>query len=366
MVTLGHSARLQIQHDISGLGQNLLTILPGDLQRGPLGANADPFERSDVRAIRRELAAVGEVAPVANKVARAVSGSRNVSTTVYGVTNEFFSVRLRRVALGRTFTETELAGATPACIVGETVRRQLFGDRPPLTARLRVERMTCRIVGVLKAKGQSPLGGMDQDDMILTTLQTYHRLLAGNYDIGAIELAVHDERLLSSVRARLRSLLRERRHVARNGEDDFTVEDAREIRTTAENIIHVFTMFLGGVAAISLVVGGIGVMNVMLVSVTERTREIGTRLALGAYPEDVLRQFLAEAMLLCLAGGAIGVVLGLSSSYAIARFTTLPFVVESWVVVGAAAFSVAFGAVFGYLPARRAALLEPIEALRYE
>jgi putative ABC transport system permease protein len=365
MVTLGQSATARVTGDIAALGQNMLIVLPGADRRGPVSTNAAAFKLDDVRSIERELTGIAAVAATATKGELVVYGNANYSTIAYGTTNEFFQVRSLKVTRGREFTDAELAGGTPACILGETVRRQLFASQESLDATIRVGLVACRVVGLLEAKGQNTFG-QDQDDFLVMPLPTVQRRLAGNGDIGMIFVSVAEEQAIARTKARMEGLLRERRRIVPGQKDDFTVQDTKEIAKTVGSVTGVLTALLGAVAAVSLLVGGIGIMNIMLVSVTERTREIGIRLAIGALADEVLLQFLVEAVLLCMLGGAIGVTLGLGGSWLATRALSMPFAVQPTVVIGAFVFSAAIGIAFGYLPARKAARLNPIEALRHE
>ncbi|HMJ56594.1 MAG TPA: ABC transporter permease [Polyangiaceae bacterium] len=365
MVTLGQSATARVTGDIAALGQNMLIVLPGADRRGPVSTNAAAFKLDDVRSIEKELTGIAAVAATATKGELVVYGNANYSTIAYGTTNEFFQVRSLKVTRGREFTDAELAGGTPACILGETVRRQLFASQESLDATIRVGLVACRVVGLLEAKGQNTFG-QDQDDFLVMPLPTVQRRLAGNGDIGMIFVSVAEEQAIARTKARMEGLLRERRRIVPGQKDDFTVQDTKEIAKTVGSVTGVLTALLGAVAAVSLLVGGIGIMNIMLVSVTERTREIGIRLAIGALADEVLLQFLVEAVLLCMLGGAIGVTLGLGGSWLATRALSMPFAVQPTVVIGAFVFSAAIGIAFGYLPARKAARLNPIEALRHE
>ena len=366
MVTLGRSATARVTSDIASLGQNMLIVMPGAARRGgPVNVNASPFKIEDVKAIEKELPDLAGVAPTTSKGVLAVYGNANYSTIAYGVTNTYFTVRALKIARGRDFSEAELAGGTPACILGETVRKQLFANQEPLDATIRVGTTACRVIGLLESKGQNTFG-QDQDDFLLMPLVTLQRRLAGNTDIGTIFVSVSDERDLPRARSRIQGVLRDRRRIQPGQEDDFNVQDTKEIANTVSSVTGVLTALLGAIAAVSLLVGGIGIMNIMLVSVTERTREIGIRLAIGALAKEVLLQFLVEAIFLCILGGAIGVALGLGGSFAATRALSMPFRVDPSIILLALVFSGGIGVGFGYFPARKAARLNPIEALRHE
>jgi putative ABC transport system permease protein len=366
MVTLGRSATARVTSDIASLGQNMLIVMPGSARRGgPVSVTASPFRAEDVRAIEKELPGLGGVAPTTTKGVLAVYGNTNYSSIAYGATNAYFRVRGLKIVRGRDFSEGELAGGSPACILGETVRKQLFVNQEALDATIRVGAVACRVVGLLESKGQNTFG-QDQDDFLVMPLSTLQRRLAGNADIGVIYVSVTDEREIARTRSRIQGVLRDRRRIQPGQDDDFNVQDTKEIAKTVSSVTGVLTALLGAIAAVSLVVGGIGIMNIMLVSVTERTREIGIRLAIGALAKEVLLQFLVEAVFLCVLGGAIGVALGLGGSYAATRALSMPFEVDPSIVVLAFVFSGVIGVAFGFLPARKAARLNPIEALRHE
>jgi putative ABC transport system permease protein len=364
MVTLGQSATASVRKSISSLGTNMLIVMPGSDRRGPVSSSATAFKMEDLHALRQELIEAS-LAPTANKSVLFVYGSNNYSTTVQGSTNDFFRVRNYKVSKGREFSDTELSGGTPVCVLGETVRHKVFGVQDPLGAVARVGKLACTVIGLLESKGQSSFG-MDQDDLVVMPLAAVQRRLIGNNEINAIYLTVARESALSRTKLQVQALLRERRHIQPGQNDDFAVQDTREIANALGSVTGVLTALLGAVAGVSLLVGGIGIMNIMLVSVTERTREIGTRLAIGALANEVLLQFLVEAVLLCVLGGTIGIGLGLLGSWAAARALSMPFAIDYTIVLIAFVFSAVIGILFGYVPARRAARLNPIEALRHE
>ncbi len=365
MVTLGRSATARVTQDIASLGQNMLMVFPGSDRRGPVSVAATPFRMDDVRAIEKEVGDLATVAPTASKSELIVYGNANHTTAVYGVTNTFFVVRSLKIQRGRDFSDAELAGGNPACVLGETVRKELFGTQEALDSSIRVGTVACRVVGILEAKGQNTFG-QDQDDFIVMPLTTVQRRLAGNSDIGMMYVSVAEEKAIARTKARIQSLLRDRRRIQPGQTDDFNVQDTKEIAKTVSSVTGVLTALLGAVAAVSLLVGGIGIMNIMLVAVTERTREIGIRLSIGALASEVLMQFLVESIMLCTLGGVIGVTLGLLGSYGATRALSMPFEVDPVIVLVAFVFSAAIGIAFGYLPARKAARLNPIEALRHE
>ena len=365
MVTLGSGATASVTKDIASLGRNLLVLVPGmERNRGAL-AQAEPFEMSDAEAIRREVSGLRAVAPTLTRSAVIVAGNRNRPTQVTGADNAFLDVRDWPLALGRQFSFSELRAGRAACILGETVRVELFGRQDPVGAQVRVGQIPCEVVGVLEAKGQSTFG-QDQDDYIVMPLRTVQRRLAGNDDVNLVWLATERAQDVPRVKADIMALMRERRHLSKDAPADFDIRDMAEITRVVESTTAILTAFLSAIAAVSLLVGGIGIMNIMLVSVTERTREIGIRLAIGAREHDVLMQFLVEAVMMSALGGLVGIVIGLAGSAAATAALDIPFVFDPGIVVLAFLFSAAVGVAFGFFPARRAARLDPIEALRHE
>ena len=366
MVTIGAGATAKVTSDLASLGTNLLLIRPGQGQMGPGGARSDApaFKVEDAHAILREVGGVAAIAPTASKPVQAIAGSRNWSTSATGSTSAFLDVRSWVLSGGRSFTESEERAGKAVCLIGATVRRELYGGRDPLGERMRLGKLTCQVIGTLESKGESTFG-QDQDDFVLVPLRWFQRRLAGNLEVGAIFASARDGASTTKVQADIESLLRERRH-SPSGEDDFSVRDMKEIATAVTGTTRVMTGLLGAVAAVSLLVGGIGIMNIMLVSVTERTREIGIRLAIGALEREVLAQFLIEAVVLSSVGGVVGILVGLALAIAGVRTLSVPFVFQPGIVVLAFVFSAAVGVIFGYFPARQAARLDPIEALRHE
>jgi putative ABC transport system permease protein len=365
MVTLGRGATAKITADIANMGTNLLIVSPGAERRGPTSVVAKALDVDDARAITREATAVADVAPTANRSALVVYGNRNWSTLITGSTNSYFSIRGYVVSAGTTFSEAELQGGTPVCVLGATVRRELFGAQDPLGASVRVGTVSCTITGVLESKGQSTFG-QDQDDFVLMPLAALQRRLAGNTDVGSIYVSAVSDKATDKAKSQIEALMRERRRIASGQSDDFSVQDMKEISKTLGSVTGALTALLGAIAGVSLLVGGIGIMNIMLVSVTERTREIGIRLAIGARGREVLLQFLIEAVTLSAMGGIFGMILGLGGSFAATRALGIPFTVSVDILVIALVFSGSVGVGFGFFPARKAARLNPIEALRHE
>jgi putative ABC transport system permease protein len=364
MVTLGSGATVQVSKQIASLGSNLVIILPGQMGPGR-GTSVAPFYENDVEAIRRDIAGLKAVAPAATKSVTAIYANKNWSTAVTGTTNDYFIAANWIISRGRTFTESEMRAGKAVCVIGATVNKELFGSQDALGSKLRLKNVSCEVIGQLEAKGQSVMG-RDQDDLIIIPLRTFQRRIAGNRDISLIQVSVREESAIKRVESAIESLMRERRHLAPNEESDFSVVDTRQIAQTLTGTTRILTLLLSAVAAVSLLVGGIGIMNIMLVSVTERTREIGIRLAIGAFERDVLTQFLVEAVVLASFGGLFGVLLALATSAALAQVLQVPLILNPGIMILAFLFSGAVGVVFGYVPARRAAQLDPIEALRHE
>lgn len=363
MVTLGKSATAQVTAQVASLGSNLLMVSPGQGFRGGRDRQSGPaFEIADVEAIRNEVAGIKAIAPVSTGAATVVYGNNNWGSTIFGSNEEFTATANWVLAEGRLFTveENELGGAV--CIVGQTIVRELIkGD--PLGAVLRLNRFTCTVVGVFKGKGQTSFG-RDQDDMILLPLPTFNQRISGNRDVMQIYISLEDNIDGEHVKKRLTELLRLRRHISGSKEDNFNIMDTTELADTLTSTTRIMTSLLGAVAGVSLLVGGIGIMNIMLVSVTERTREIGIRLAIGALEHEVLWQFLVEAVVLSSLGGLIGILLSIVLSFGLSIVMNMPYHFDAGITLIAFAFSALVGVVFGFFPARRAAKLNPIDALR--
>jgi putative ABC transport system permease protein len=366
MVTLGNGATLAIQNQISGLGTNLLQVRPGQrLGPGSGGGGAPAFKESDAEAIATQIGGIAAVAPEARTGSTVVANGRNWTSSIIGSTNDWLQTGNWKLASGREFSDDEMRGGAAVCLIGETVRRELYGKTAALGAQLRVKQISCEIVGLLASKGQGAFGN-DQDDMVLLPIKTLQRRITGNIRVNTLLVSMNDGSDASRVTAGITQLLRERRKLASTDEDNFNVLDTKQLADTLSGTTKVLTTLLGAVAAVSLLVGGIGIMNIMLVSVTERTREIGLRLAIGALEREVLLQFLIEAVVLAALGGLIGIVLATGASIGLAILMDIPYTFNLNVNLLSFVFSAAIGVLFGYFPARRAARMDPIEALRHE
>ena len=366
MVTLGNGATLAVQNQIAGLGTNLLQVRPGQ-RMGPGGGSwgVPSFKDVDADAITQQIGGILAVAPEGRTSTTVVAGGRNWTSSVIGSTNAWLQTGNWTVRLGREFSDDELRAGAAVCLIGETIRRELFGEGDAVGGQLRVKQMSCEIVGVLAAKGQGAFGN-DQDEVVLLPLKTLQRRVTGSTRVQTLLVSMQDDSDPERVKASLTQLLRERRKLAAADENNFNILDTQQLAETMSGTTKVMTMLLGAVAAVSLLVGGIGIMNIMLVSVTERTREIGLRLAIGALEREVLLQFLIEAVVLACLGGIIGIVLATGASVALAGVMGIPYVFNLGVNVLSFVFSAGIGVMFGYFPARRAARLDPIEALRHE
>ena len=365
MVTIGSGATAQVTEQIASLGSNLLMVRVGQHMGPGQTTAAPPFDLDDSQAILREIPAVTEVAPSASQRVTAVYGNENWSTTATGVDNKFFTVRNWAVQSGRRFLDTELRAGKAVCVIGATVGKELFGEMSPIDSSIRLGSFSCQVIGVLEAKGQSTFGS-DQDDLILLPLRTFQRRISGNQDISLMQVSVAEGRSTDKAKSDIEEVLRIRRHIVGAENDNFQVRDMKEITKMLTGTTQILTTLLGAVAAVSLLVGGIGIMNIMLVSVTERTREIGIRLAIGALEREVLLQFLVEAVVLSSFGGVIGILLAVSGSIGLAHLLKIPFIFNPGIMVIAFLFSAAVGIIFGFFPAKKAARLDPIDALRHE
>jgi putative ABC transport system permease protein len=373
MIAIGSGAQARVEEQIKSLGSNLILLLPGSVTSGGarMGAGSrNTLTEDDAYAIQREIADVAVAAPQLRGTGQVVAGSNNWSTVFYGVSPGYFEARDWVIATGKGFEPADLAGSAKVAIVGETVARNLFGDADPVGQVIRIRKVPFTVIGTLERKGQS-LMGQDQDDVVLMPISTArNRILGGNTarqrTVGAIFVKVREGADMAGAESELRALLRQRHRLQPGAEEDFTLRNLSEVLAAREESSRIMALLLAAVASVSLLVGGIGIMNIMLVSVTERTREIGLRMAVGARGRDILAQFLVEAVTLALIGGLLGILVGVGGSYAIGHFADWRTELNAQAILLAVSFAAAVGVFFGFYPARKASLLLPIEALRYE
>ncbi len=371
MVAVGTGASRRISEQISSIGSNLIMILPGATTAGGvrMGAGTQPtLSIGDAEAILKECSAVANAAPVLNGVAQVIYGHQNWSTGIVGTTPDMLEVRDWGLSAGRPFTEQDVKSATKVCLLGQTVVENLFGDENPIGHIVRIKNIPFVVIGVLDRKGQSPIG-QDQDDTIYVPVTTAQKKLFGTTFPGMVRIIMVKAKStedLDRASKQITELLRQRHHIGQKQENDFTVRNLTQMLQTQEQSTRIMTILLGAIASVSLIVGGIGIMNIMLVSVTERTREIGIRMAVGAKTWDIRLQFIIEAVTLSLIGGIIGIITGMVSSGIISTMAGWPTIVSPFSIFLAFGFSGLVGIFFGFYPAYKASLLNPIDALRYE
>ena len=367
MVMIGDGTTANVTANIEKLGSNMLNVRVGQEKRGaPRDDNsAKPFKIEDITAIKNEVSNLKGVTAENSGMANVVFGNKSNSSLIVGTTSDYFIIKDWEVEQGRIFEEGELSSGKSVCILGTTVVKNLFGDENPIGATIRIKNFPCSVIGVLASKGASSFG-RDQDEVVITPLKMYQRKIQGNLDVSSIIVSVMEEKYIEDAKAQIISLMQDRRAVKVGESDNFHIRDMKDILNTMTSTTKMLTYLLGSIAAISLLVGGIGIMNIMLVSVTERTREIGIRLAIGAMQSEVLLQFLIEAIVLSTLGGIIGIFLGLGVGYMVVGIFDLPYIINTQIILISFIFSTLIGVVFGYFPARKAARLNPIDALRYE
>ena len=373
MVAVGSGATARIQEQIASIGSNLIMVLPGSITSSGIrlgSGNAVTLTQDDARAIGLECPAVGAAAPTSRGAAQVVYGNSNWATSIQGTTPDYLIIRDQGVESGEPFTMQDVDSAAKVALIGKTVADNLFGGADPVGQIIRIKNVPFTVAGVLQAKGQSP-GGQDQDDVIIMPISTAKKKVLGSNQassnsVGSIMVQARAPEQMSAAEQQVRTLLRQRHRLQQGQDDDFTVRNLEEVFAAQETSARVMSILLAAIASVSLIVGGIGIMNIMLVSVTERTKEIGLRQAVGAKTKDILSQFLVEAVTLSILGGIIGIILGATTSMLISHFAEWNTQISPGAVALAFLFSGFVGIFFGYYPARKAAFLDPIEALRYE
>ncbi|MEI7567486.1 MAG: ABC transporter permease, partial [Opitutaceae bacterium] len=365
MVSIGNGANSQVEASIACLGQNIISVFPGSATTGGMHGgwgSASSLTVDEALTIRREISGIVAVSPEMRDRQQVLANGLNWNSSVNGEDVTYLDIRLWSIAEGEMFTEGDVNSAAKVCVIGQTVVAKLFPDGNPVGRSLRIRNLPFKIIGVLKAKGFNYFGS-DQDDVVIIPYTSHIKRIARRPNLNSIIIQAESPDQMTRIQQDVTDLLQQRR----NGRDpDFTVRNQQELAEAATATTKTMTVLLGAIAGVSLIVGGIGIMNIMLVSVTERTREIGIRLAVGAHGRDVLTQFLVEAIILSVMGGTLGILLGVGSSQLISRLNGWPVLVSTSAIVGAVAFSAAIGVFFGFYPARKAAQLDPIEALRYE
>ena len=365
MVMIGDGTTANVKENISKLGTNMLTLRVGQERRGPPREDnsAKAFEDDDIVAIKNEIQNVKAVASENSSSINIVYGNKSNASFVIGTNNDYFIIKDWELSDGRIFDESELSTGKSSCILGSTIVKQLFEDENPIGANIRLKSFSCNVIGVLKSKGASAFG-RDQDEVVIVPLKMSQRKIKGDKDISSILISITEGKYIENAKSDITALMQERRAIKVGESDNFYIRDMEEILSTMTSTTKMLTYLLGSIAAISLLVGGIGIMNIMLVSVTERTREIGTRLAIGAMENEVLLQFLVEAIVLSTLGGIIGIFLGLSIGVVVVNMMDLPFILNEQIILISFIFSTLIGVFFGYFPAQKAAKLNPIDALR--
>jgi putative ABC transport system permease protein len=372
MVAVGSGAQKRIEEQIASIGSNVIVVLSGSITSSGIRmgtGNAQTLTEDDAKAIMRECSAVQAAAPASRGGAQIVYGNNNWATQVMGTTPDYLTIRDLGIDKGVPFTTADVDSAAKVALLGKTVIDNLFNGEDPVGKAIRIRGVPFTVVGVLTPKGQSPTG-QDQDDIVVIPISSAKKKVIGSSkanaaSVGAIMVQARDG-MTADAQSQMTSLLRQRHHIQSNQDDDFTIRNMEEVFKAQENSAQVMSILLAAVASVSLIVGGIGIMNIMLVSVTERTREIGLRQAVGAKTQDILSQFLVEAVTLSVAGGAIGIVAGITASVLISRFAEWSTLISPGSILLAFVFSALVGVSFGYYPARKAAYMDPIEALRYE
>jgi len=368
MVAVGNGAQARITSQVSALGQNLLTVFAGSKKSGGVNSglgSASAITLADAEAIQREVPDVAAVSPEVSVTAQAIANGRNWSTTVVGESQDYLRIRDWKLAAGSMFNESDIRSAAKIAVIGSKTANELFGPLNPVGQSVRIKNIPFTIVGLLESKGAG-MGGANQDDRLLIPYTTAMKRITGDRYLRSVNVEIRSSDRMDIAQQQITSLLRQRHRLTSDQSDDFNIFNQKEIADTVNSISKIITLLLGSIAGISLVVGGIGIMNIMLVSVTERTREIGIRIAVGAQPGDIRLQFLIEAVTLSLLGGLIGVLCGVGVSHLVGMFADFKAVVSSGSIILAFGVSSVIGIFFGFYPAHKAAALDPIVALRYE
>lgn len=368
MVAIGDGAQKQVEDQISSLGSNLIVITPGASASGGVNRGMGSFNRftfDDVQKIKDEATLITGVTPIVRSGGQIIGGVGNWFTQVQGVSEDYLQIRSWKLKSGEFFTERDILARSKVCVLGSEVAKNLFPDDDPIGQQVRIRNVPFKIIGVLAEKGQTSVG-TSNDDIILAPSRTVHERLSGGRFIGSIQVSATSAEQIPKAKEELRRIMREAHKLTQGEEDDFTIQDQADLATAATETSKILTILLGSVAGVSLIVGGIGIMNIMLVSVTERTREIGIRLSIGARAADILIQFLTEAVVLSLAGGILGVALSFGVAYLLNNYTSQAANIQPEIIFLAFGFAGAIGIFFGFYPARKASKLNPIDALRYE
>ena len=368
MVSIGMGVRQNITNSIASLGSNMLIVTPGSANKGGVRSAAGSSQKlklDDAEAIKKKIKNIDYVSPTVNSSYQIVYGNENWNSSVYGVTPEYLKIRSLSVTSGSFITASDINSRNRVAVIGSTVASNLFDTTNPVGKNIRIGNQPFRVIGVLESKGQSSMGN-DQDDVVIIPLTTAQERLMGITYIRSINIQVSDSSKMDLVQEQVESLLRQRHRIRTGQDDDFTVRNLTSLLETVNNTTTMLTLFLGSIAAISLLVGGLGIMNIMMVSVTERTREIGIRKALGATFKDIMLQFLIEAVIIGVVGGVLGILFGVGSALLVSKVSTFTTYITVFPIVISFSFSIGIGLFFGLYPARKAARLDPIEALRYE